>query len=130
MHPEYQQLVGEQAKEDIKRVFDYMNQDNNHTESAKHPDDDDNVLLTDRKETEEEKKEPKTHPAVEKAFQDMFKFNQPKDQQDNEDSMQNIENEDHFNFKVSNHTEGPEDVVKQVKKNILSNFGELFTKMK
>ena len=47
-------MVGEQAKEDIKRVFDYIKMDNN-TESAKHPDDDDNVLLTDRKDTEEEK---------------------------------------------------------------------------
>lgn len=54
MHHEYQQMVGEQAKEDIKRVFDYIKMDNN-TESAKHPDDDDNVLLTDRKDTEEEK---------------------------------------------------------------------------
>lgn len=75
-------------------------------------------------------KEPPTHPAVERAFQEMFKLNQPKDQKDEEDSMENIEKEDHFNFKVSTQSEGQVDLIKEVKKNIINNFGEIFAKMK
>ena len=56
MHPEPRHDLGEQAKEEIKRVFDYIDQNHNQNdEQAKHPDDDDNVLLTDRKDSEEEK---------------------------------------------------------------------------
>ncbi len=54
IHPEPRHDLGDQAKEEIKRVFDYIDQNQN-DEQAKHPDDDDNVLLTDRKDSEEEK---------------------------------------------------------------------------
>lgn len=60
----------------------------------------------------------------------MFKLNQPKYQKDEEDSMENIEKEDHFNFKVSTQSEGQVDLIKEVKKNIINNFGEIFAKMK
>ena len=75
-------------------------------------------------------KEPQTHPAVEKAFQDMLNFKNRKMEKENEDSMENIEKEDHFNFKVSTHTEGHEEILKEVKKDIIGGIGAMFMKMK
>ncbi len=75
-------------------------------------------------------KEPQTHPAVEKAFQDMFNYKNQKKEKENEDSMEHIEKEDHFNFKVSTHTEENEEIIKEIKKDIIGGIGAMFMKMK